>query len=481
MKVLIRVDSSEKIGSGHVTRCLALAESLRELGAVVLFLSQELPGHVLELVRRSGFAVQPLSSHAEAANEGESWFSGSAWQADAGACAAMAGAVDGGVDWLIVDHYGIDSRWEEVLRPHVKQIAVIDDLANRAHDCDLLIDTNLQEGGIERYGALVPSHCVRLQGPKYALLRREFARERADLRQRDGRVMRVLVSFGGMDGSNQTGKALEAIASLERLELWTDVVVGATNPHRDVVREFCEAHPRFQFHDQTDKMAKLMAAADLGIGAGGSTTWERCAMGLPSLVLTVADNQVATTQAMSVAGRLLYLGAQHEVSAAMIAKVISGLIEMPRWLEFLGRRSAEVVDARGTERVAHRLFKPAIHLRPARPEDCRSVYDWRNDEQTRGFSHDSSRILLEDHERWFGRALTDSKRILLIGESEGNAVGILRYDLEETAALVSINLAPAWRGHGLGTQLLSSGSEWLRRNYPAIREIRAEIISGNTA
>jgi UDP-2,4-diacetamido-2,4,6-trideoxy-beta-L-altropyranose hydrolase len=483
MNVLIRVDSSEKTGSGHVVRCLTLAETLRGRGADVRFLSCELPGNVLELVRRSGFAVLALACSAGGIDDeaGSVWFYGKSWQTDAAECAALAEGVDRGVDWLIVDHYGIDIRWEMLLRPHVQQIAVIDDLADRTHDCDLLIDANLQVGGPGRYDGLVPPHCVRLQHPKYSLLRPEFAQGRAALRHRDGRVRRVLVFFGGMDPSNQTCKALQAIASLQRDDIATDVVVGATNPHKETVREFCATHLGIQYHCQTDRMAELMAAADLAIGAGGTTTWERCAMGLPSIVVTLADNQIPSTRMMAEEGRLLYLGDQGDVSAAAIAHVIAGLLEAPGWLELLAKRSAELVDGRGTERVARFFSASTLSLRRAQLEDCRAVYAWRNDEQTRRFSHDSSYIPYADHERWYIRALANPNRILLIGEAEGRSVGVLCCDLEQSKATVSIYLAPEWRGHGLGARLLRAGSEWMRRNHPAIRELMAEILSGNKA
>jgi len=483
MNVLIRADSSEKTGSGHVVRCLTLAERLRALGVHVRFLSCELPGNVLALVRQSGFEVLALALPAATGDHeaGSHWFYGKSWQTDAAECVTLAGAIDQGVDWLIVDHYGIDSRWEAQMRPHVKQIAVIDDLANRPHDCDLLIDTNLQAHSSSRYDGLVPPRCLRLQGPKFALLRPEFAEQRATQRQRDGMVLRIFVFFGSTDPSNQTSKALQAIASLQRQGIETDVVVGATNPHKEAVGEFCRTHPEFHFYCQSNRMADLMATADLAIGAGGTTTWERCALGLPSIVVTVADNQVPATQAMADEGRLLYLGDQAEVSAKKIAQLIDSLLETPQRLIQLASRSAELVDGRGTERVARIFTAPILRLREARLEDCGAVHAWRNDEQTRSFSHDPRPIPYENHERWFRQALANPERIMLIGEAEGSAVGVLRYDLEQDKAIVSINLAPEWRGRGLGTLLLRSGTEWMRVHHPAVREIRAEVLFQNKA
>ena len=358
MNVLIRVDSSENTGAGHVVRCLTLAGRLRARGAHVRFLSCALPGNVLALVRQAGFDVHTLSLSAAGADQpsGSIWFYGKSWQADAAECLTLAKADAERVDWLIVDHYGVDSRWEAQLRPHVGSIAVIDDLANRSHDCDLLIDTNLHANGCSRYDGLVPPECFRMLGPKFALLRPEFAEQRANLRARDGKVRRILVFFGGTDPSNQTTKTLEAIASLRLDGIALDVVVGATNPHKERVREFCSARSGFAFHCQTERMAQMMANADLAIGAGGVATWERCAVAVPSIVLTVADNQVPSTQIMAKERRLLYLGDQAEVSAKMIAQQISSLLETPHRLVELSIRSAELVDGYGAERVAAVLF-----------------------------------------------------------------------------------------------------------------------------
>ena len=164
-------------------------------------------------------------------------------------------------------HYGIDNRWEAQLRPHVNKIAVIDDLANRTHDCELLIDANLQFGGFRRYDGLVPPHCIRLRSIQSTRCFAGNSLRNALHCGPDGQVRRILVFFGGMDRSNETYKALQAIASLHRDEVETNAVVGATNPHKEEVREFCVAHPGFHYYCQTDGMAKLMAAADLAIGA----------------------------------------------------------------------------------------------------------------------------------------------------------------------------------------------------------------------
>jgi UDP-2,4-diacetamido-2,4,6-trideoxy-beta-L-altropyranose hydrolase len=483
MNVLIRVDSSLQIGSGHVARCLALAGGLRAQGAEVVFASRPLPGHMLEKVSEAGFCLYllPTPSTDALAEDDNFWFGGVGWQLDAIQTADCAQHIVGHIDWLLVDHYGIDHRWEQLLRPCTHRIAVIDDLANRFHDCDLLIDSNLQAADLDRYQSLLPVGCVRLLGPRYVPLREEFAQQRTSLRVRDGELRRLLVFFGGMDASDQTSMALQAIADMESPAIETDVVVGGTNPRRESIQQFCLLHPAFHYHCQTNDMAQLMASADLAIGAGGTTTWERCTLGLPSVVVTVADNQIPATLEMARQGRVFYLGQHGTVQQKTLTHLLESLRTMPHWLTLQTARGMELVDGLGLQRVLHSFSLPLLGLRAATLEDCQRVYDWRNDPQTRSVSHNAQPIPYGTHAQWFSQALDNPSRILLIGLAEGQAVGVLRYDLGERKAIVSINLAPERRGQGLGAPLLRQGSLWMQEHQPGVREIHAEILAGNDA
>jgi UDP-2,4-diacetamido-2,4,6-trideoxy-beta-L-altropyranose hydrolase len=194
-------------------------------------------------------------------------------------------------DWLIVDHYGLGQIWEKQLRSYVSKIMVIDDLANRPHDCDLLLDQNYFIKGEARYENFVPPTCTKLFGPQYALLRPEFAEVRKQLKPRTGKVQSVFIFFGSTDPYNITGKTLDALSFQELSHLDVDVVIGLHNPNRIKIESQVKMRLRTKLHVQVDNMAELMAQADLVLGSGGTTTWERLCLGLPSLVITVADNQ----------------------------------------------------------------------------------------------------------------------------------------------------------------------------------------------
>jgi UDP-2,4-diacetamido-2,4,6-trideoxy-beta-L-altropyranose hydrolase len=228
-----------------------------------------------------------------------------------------------GVDWLVVDHYKLDVIWERMLRPYARKLVVIDDLADRYHDCDLLLDQNYYRDLGRRYQGLVPEECVTLLGPSYVLLRPEFANARQRLRTRNGSVRRILIFFGGSDPTNQTQKAVEALRLLERHDIEVDVVVGSANPNRNAIQALCAGIPNVVFHCQVSNMAELILDADLGIGAGGAAMWERCCLGLPTITVVFAANQERTTEDVAEIGAIEYLGWSDQLLPEDYARAIT--------------------------------------------------------------------------------------------------------------------------------------------------------------
>jgi UDP-2,4-diacetamido-2,4,6-trideoxy-beta-L-altropyranose hydrolase len=318
-------------------RCLTLAEKLQDEGATVSFVCREFPGNLCAQIRGRGYQVTVLPGGDPVFGEGEGEDNYAAWLGvSQGEDAAQTGAVlrelGSACDWLIVDHYGIDAEWHRAIRPLVKRIMVIDDLANRNYQCDMLLDQNLYPDPEGRYASLVEPGTRLLLGPRYALLREEFVEAGRNQRLRDGKVKRILVFFGGCDPSNETAKALSALKLLGSDRFRVDVVVGTANPHRESIQQICSNLPNVFFHCQVNNMAELMTAADLAIGGGGTTTWERCCLGLPTLTVIVADNQMPTTIDLANAGIIRNLGLSHEVDAARIVEAVKELIKDPRRL-----------------------------------------------------------------------------------------------------------------------------------------------------
>lgn len=478
MKIAVRVDSSVQMGSGHIMRCLTLAEALHEKGAEIRFICREHPGNLCDMVESRGFRVARLPLSMKEGSDYAAWL-GADWETDA---AQTAGILKkwGNVDWLIIDHYAIDSRWESRIRKVVAKIMVIDDLANRNHNCDLLLDQNSCHAGKSKYVGLVPPGCIRLIGPKYALLRPEFGKAREHSGQRGGKVRRIFVFFGGSDQGNETAMALEAIMQLGMVDVAVDVVVGSANPKRKEIEKLCSLMPSAIFHCQVNNMAELMCNADLAIGTGGGVMWERACMGLPSIVMSVADNQCQGSEAFAKNGGILYLGRSVNVDVAVLRSSIEVVLASP----YLAHRMKEVgtstVDGNGTERVACRIMDRKIVLRPARMEDCESIFRWRNAEVSRRYSNNPEPMSFASHASWYEDALSDPDRAIIVAEIEGEPVGVIRYDRKEDRATVSVYLVPGNQGQGLGTQLISEGTRWIAENWQ-ISAIDAFIKTENLA
>lgn len=488
MRVAIRTDASLAIGTGHVSRCLALAEALRRRGGAVVFLCRDLPGHRIETIAEAGFPVlrlPPAASGAAApdpaATPPHAGWLGVPWQRDAEECIAALGAT-APPDWLVVDHYALDIRWEERLAPHAGRLLVIDDLADRAHAGALLLDQNHRAGAAESYRGLVPPGCRLLLGPRHALLRPDFAALRDRRPDRDGRIRRVLVFLGGVDRPNLTARAVRALLALERDDLTVDIVIGAGNPHRAALEALVADAPGCRLLTGPQPMADLLARADFAIGAGGVSLWERAALGVPSLALGIADNQRAILRHMAAEGCLLGFPDGETVSVETLTAALRTLLAAPELVRLLSARSAALGDGRGDERVAARLMVPVVTVRPATPDDAERLWHWRNHPEVRRVSHTADPIPWEAHRAWVARTLADPDRLLLIGACGAIPCGTVRFDCAlDGTATVSIHLAPDQRGRGLGGPLLEAAEAALADRHPEIRRLVAAVRPGNPA
>ena len=366
MLVAFRADASVQIGTGHVMRCLTLADELRHQGHQCRFISRDHQGHLGELIASKGFAFDLLSipegANIDCWDDGDTahahWL-GVTWQVDAEQTLAALESVE--VDWLVVDHYALDARWEMRLAVVVKNILVIDDLADRSHECDLLLDQNLGRQEAD-YNQRVPAYCRRLIGPRYALLRAEFAKLREVSRQRrlKPQLKRILISLGGVDATNITGRVLNALAESDLpVETELDIVMGASAPYLEEVRRQAVRLPfRTTVSVDVTDMAERMYSADLSIGAAGSTSWERCCLGLPTVLVILADNQVSGARALHTWGAAIAIdhtteALEIDLSASLI--VLSG----SKALQRMSNAAAEVTVGDGVGRVVDALAEVA--------------------------------------------------------------------------------------------------------------------------
>jgi UDP-2,4-diacetamido-2,4,6-trideoxy-beta-L-altropyranose hydrolase len=251
---------------------------------------------------------------------------------------------DGAIHWLVVDHYGLSAEWESEMCSTGSKILVIDDLANRPHECNILLDQNLKRSGIASYSGLVPRNCNVLIGPRYALLRDEFlrTRQRCGIRPRSN-LRRLLVSFGGVDGANGTTFTLECLTDLNQSDVTAVVVIGNHHPARAEIEMRCRASG-FECHVQTTRMAELIESCDLAIGASGASAWERCFLGVPSLMISMAENQIEIAEELTRYGAGLNLGTWPAIDESAIPTAISSLLENPEQLGAMSRRAYGIMD-----------------------------------------------------------------------------------------------------------------------------------------
>lgn len=474
--IAFRTDATNQIGTGHFMRCLTLADGLKQRGAQIRFVSRDLPAHLRDMLTAKNMGFVSLGSDVNPLPSGDlahaSWLgTGQAQDAQA----TIHALSDQSWDWLVVDHYALDARWESALRGTAKKIMVIDDIADRQHDCEMLLDQNLYGDMQTRYIGKVPAHCLLLLGPRYALLREEFRRQHEQTQPRSGSVKRILVFLGGVDADNYTGSVVEALSQTDGLHV--DVVIGAQHPCREQIKAACAQHG-FICHVQTDKMAGLMAGADLAIGAGGSATWERCCLGLPTLTICVADNQSKQIVDSASEGLLYALELKGEL-IPLLKRHLSVLMENNSLRHVLSRNGMQAVDGYGVMRVIGNLEGSDIKIRAAIPNDSQNLFEWRNHPTIRAVSRNADIINWETHQRWFATVLGDPERLLLIGEHEDLPVGVVRFDIQGDEAEISIYLVPSVHQPGQGRYLLQNAERWFKANRPTVCKVRANVLGGN--
>lgn len=468
MQVTFRADASSRIGGGHVMRCLALADALAERGARCSFVSAwmltaletTIAAHGHRLLRIDEPAPPPRGAGWEAAA-----LDASAQRRDGERTLASAGPAD----WAVVDHYWLGTPWEAQLRARQVRVLAIDDL-QREHACDLLLDQTAGRSSDE-YRGRVPADATVLAGSAYALLRPEFRTLRPhalERRRAGGPVQRLLVSLGLSDVGGITAEVLDALTALD-LQCAIDVVVGAEAASREHVEAAAKRDQRVTVHVDPGELARLSAQADIGIGAPGSSSLERCCLGLPSINLPLAENQRELGQRLADLGAALCVG-KDEVSGA----VGTLLGDEDRRLR-MAAAAAGVTDGTGAEILAARMLSDSaagdMRTRAATAEDSERIWLWRNDPGTRERSQTRHAVTWAEHQAWFGRTMASPDHHLFIAERSSEPVAMLRFDKAasaDPAFVVSINVRPTARGGGTGKAALAEACRaFLAANGPA--------------
>lgn len=479
MRVAVRVDGSTDVGWGHVIRCLALGETLAARGAAVEFVTRELPRELAGRIASRGIAARVLEASSPAQPVD--------WQADAAATGAAIGAAGGRPDWLIVDHYGLDDRWETAVSGYADRILAIDDLEARRHACSVLLDQTPGRNAAE-YAGLTSKRCRLLLGPKWALLRSQFAASREAALERWAsaqQVKRILVNLGGTDSRGLLQAVVRGIAG-SGVKAAVDVMIGADRPEiANLVREWVGEGLEISVLANVENVARVMARADMAIGAAGTSSWERCALGLPTLLIVVADNQRANARFLDSCGAARYLCDWHEATPERIGDGVSKFAQDAELLASVSAAASRVCDGRGVDR-AHVVLVGAtrtkdggeVSLRLAGPEDEQITYQWQSHPATRRHARNPAVPSRDEHHDWFRRALANPDVLMMIIERSGKPAGVLRLDPPRTDEEheVSILVAPESARQGVAAAALRLAD----RLAPGWT-LRAEVLLGNEA
>lgn len=458
MRVAFRVDASQTIGTGHVRRCLSLAQALRDQGADIAFVCREMGFRLAILdawdVRMLAAADQWTPTPHDPPHA--CWAGVSAERDAADTLTALA---DWNPDWVVIDSYAFDRRWHDAVRAETGcRIAVIDDLGDRALAADLLVDQNLSidhrakhaiSSGL--YGRLLAGPSVALLAPAYRnLLPRAPATT----------VGSIGIFMGGGDAGGHSIVALESCRQAG-FQGPVEIVTARASPHLDALAEAAYRDGRASLTFDLPDLAEFFIRHDLQIGAGGSAAWERCRAGAPSVALATADNQMVVVDGLNNAGAAIALGRDwpYQLGAAL-DRLLGDAALRTR----LSGAAARLVDGRGCDRVALAMTKAQLAVRPAAADDARVIFYWRNDDATRAISYDSSEIRLEDHLAWFERTIDrPASHRIFIGHVGATDVGVLRLDhVEGPDWDVSIFLDPGLTGLGLGKRLLRAAERQMR-------------------
>lgn len=469
---------------GHVMRCMALADDLKLEGVDCIFLCRPSGlGSLADKITNAGFKlllIPDTSFHKTNANYLESTWSTEDQKGDAIACLKLL-QNEQVADWLVVDHYGLDEKWETQIQKVASRILVIDDLANRRHSCNLLLDQSRASETDECYKELIGKDCELLLGSKYALLRKDFA-SNDDLPLVENRVEipRLLVMFGGSDPQNITLQVVKVIAKVG----WShgvDVVVGPLYQNLNVLSNAIAEMSNVKLHVNLEHVAKLMRSAGFAVGSPGVSSWERCSVGLPSLVISQSVNQELIGERLGVLGAHCYLGRASDVSDFDLISALELWKNNKFGRESMAKIAKTMCDGKGVKRVVRRLLQHVILIRKVNLKDADLLFLWRNDERTRRCSFDKKPLNFENHINWLSKAINDPySRLLMAFKVDGSEpVACIRFDINEKIAKVSIYTDPNQQGFGFGQPAFYAAVNWLEKETPDIVKIQADVLETN--
>lgn len=452
-----RVDVSEFIGAGHFMRCMTLAEGLKKLEWSCVFISVELHQVYERLIHGRGIEYISLSKNDELLD----------WQIDAKETAHC--LRDQNCDLLIVDHYALDANWHRHMRPFVKQLMVIDDLANRPYDCDILLDQTIGRSD-EDYSKYVPDKCKLLLGSSMALIRPEFLQYRPDMEAHGVRraslkkpYKNVLVNYGGSDVLSLSLTTLKTLSSLPFVEeLVITLLINRLGKEALLInKEFLSLPFKVNLLSDIDNMADLLSRQDIVIGAAGTSCWERSCLALPSILVQLADNQAENIARLEKKNAIVNLGKDKPLNQQLLIETLNEWHEQPELVEAISRSAYQITDGRGLYRILLSLVSskdnPGLKLRMANEDDCGIIYSWQCMPGVRAYSRNSDIPSWEEHQQWYGRMMQNPQSKLWLVSFMGQLLGFVRLDDsdEDDVLEISIVTSPDYSRLGVGVWMLT--------------------------
>lgn len=490
-RVCIRCDASKTIGSGHTSRCLILGRELKRRNAKVLFVCQEGEGNINEKIKKE-FDIRIIKKESNLMEAKKGIDFQNVWriemqQLDAEktiSCIKSWTMLD--CDWIVVDNYGLDKEWEGYMKRELNKekhlrILAIDDLANREHLVDILVDQNyMGDNKNNRYDYLVQEKCKKLIGPNYAILGEEYDHYSKIVRSRK-KIKKVLVYFGGSDKDGWTEKIIKMLSNKEFKDWKVDVVTGIQDIDCDLFKSAgYELEKRIRIYRPQKSLAELITKADIGIGAGGTTTWERIALGLYTLVITMAKNQEEIAKELNEEGYITLLGRSNEVNEECVIQALRK-IKNSKWTP---NKMQELVNTKGRKYIATAMLgvDGGIELRGIVQQDKEELLRLANEEEATRNSIRNERIDKASHERWFKDSMQNKNRIIWIIQDEGKLIlGQIRFDRDIAKGNIEIDISieKSVRGYGIASQAIKEGAERIRNKWGISIPIYAQILKHN--
>lgn len=475
MHVAIRTDANNTVGTGHLHRCLNIGRELVARGHEVTFLIGRNSSIGRMNQPNTTFGAVQIDDSVQSFTVGGSRSVTPIEEVVGDARSTSTYLQSKTIDWLIVDHYSLGDEWVSEVKTRANcRVLAIDDIGRAWSNVDLLLDSALEANVL--YSSMSAS-TGGLLGPSYVPLNPAYKTSSGSCEGNDER--RVLtVFFGGADSPNATGSTLKALSSRIRDDLLVRVVVGELNANKNSLKaEF--SSPNFDFCEPADSLYEYLQTSDAFIGGGGTTTWERLCLGVPSATISIAENQIKMSEELARAGCLIYLGATSQVSEDAVRSSVDRLLDDQEFRDDVALHGRLLVDGYGSSRICEAMAptNPSeLTLRPVQPNDCLLLFRWANDAAVRQSSLDPRPILWSTHRDWFGKFLAHPDKRMFIAELNGMPVAQIRFEPSEGRLRLSYLVDRHFRGKGIGRRIAELGIREIRRgtSETIVAEVREE-------